>query len=89
MVATVNESLHVGDRVVARVVKLMPFGAFVHLGASELVGLIKIPELSWRPIRHPQEILAVGQEVEAQILAFNLESKQVLLSLKRCHTADE
>jgi len=86
--ATAEQALRVGDRVAVRVIKLMPFGAFVDIEASALVGLIKIPEIAWRPIRHPQEILAVGQVVEAQILALNAERKQVILSLKRCHNAD-
>lgn len=79
--------LSTGDRVTGCVIKIMPFGAFVALNSPEnadLVGLVKIPEISWRRISHPQEVLAVGQIVEVEILAFGPVKGQISLSIKRC-----
>jgi small subunit ribosomal protein S1 len=60
---------------------LRDFGAFVDLGGAD--GLIHISELSWRRVKHPSEVLAVGQEVEVEVLKVDRESKRIGLSLKR------
>jgi small subunit ribosomal protein S1 len=60
---------------------LRDFGAFVDLGGAD--GLIHISELSWRRVKHPSEILTVGQEVEVEVLKVDRESKRIGLSLKR------
>ncbi len=60
---------------------LRDFGAFVDLGGAD--GLIHISELSWRRVKHPSEVLAVGQEVEIEVLKVDRESKRIGLSLKR------
>jgi small subunit ribosomal protein S1 len=60
---------------------LCTFGAFVDLGGAD--GLIHVSELSWRRIRHPKEVLKVGDEVEAYVLRLDLEKKRIGLSLKR------
>jgi predicted RNA-binding protein with RPS1 domain len=76
-----------GDRVTGRVIKIMPFGAFVALDSPEnadLVGLVKIPEISWQPIHHPEDVLTEGQNVEVEILAFGPVKGQISLSIKRC-----
>jgi len=63
------------------VTRLRDFGAFVDLGGAD--GLIHISELSWRRVKHPSEVLAVGQEVEVEVLKVDRESKRIGLSLKR------
>lgn len=60
---------------------LCPFGAFVDLGGAD--GLIHLSELSWRRVRHPREVLKVGQEVEVYVLRLDREKKRIALSLKR------
>jgi small subunit ribosomal protein S1 len=60
---------------------LRDFGAFVDLGGAD--GLIHISELSWRRVKHPSEVLAVGQEIEVEVLKVDRESKRIGLSLKR------
>jgi len=60
---------------------LCSFGAFVDLGGAD--GLIHISELSWRRVRHPREVLKVGDEVEAYVLRLDEERKRIGLSLKR------
>jgi small subunit ribosomal protein S1 len=76
--------LFIGQRIAGRVIKIMPFGAFVEIENTTLVGLVKIPEISWQPIKHIEDILAIGQVIETEILAMNLENRQISLSLKRC-----
>ncbi len=60
---------------------LRDFGAFVDLGGAD--GLIHISELAWHRVRHPSEILSVGDEIEVYILRLDLEGKRIGLSLKR------
>jgi small subunit ribosomal protein S1 len=60
---------------------LRDFGAFVDLGGAD--GLIHKSELSWRLDEHPSEVLAVGQEVEVEVLKVDRDSKRIGLSLKR------
>ncbi len=60
---------------------LCSFGAFVDLGGAD--GLIHLSELSWRQVRHPKEVLKVGQEVEVYVLHLDHEKKRIALSLKR------
>jgi len=78
------QDLAVGKRITGRIVKLMPFGAFVAIQDSDWLGLVKTPEITWQPISHPQDFLALDQMVEAEILAFRPEGKQIILSIKRC-----
>ncbi len=60
---------------------LRDFGAFVDLGGAD--GLIHISELAWHRVKHPREILNVGDEVEVYILKLDEEGKRIGLSLKR------
>jgi len=60
---------------------LRDFGAFVDLGGVD--GLIHLSELSWSRIRHPSEVLSVGQEVDVMVLRVNPEEQRIGLSLKR------
>lgn len=60
---------------------LRDFGAFVDLGGAD--GLIHISELAWHRVRHPRELLNVGDEVDVFVLRLDLEGKRIGLSLKR------
>ena len=60
---------------------LATFGAFVDLGGAD--GLVHISELSWRRVRHPKEVVSVGQEVEVYVLRLDQERNRIGLSLKR------
>jgi len=60
---------------------LRDFGAFVDLGGAD--GLIHISELAWRRVKHPSEVLTVGQEVEVEVLKIDQDGKRIGLSLKR------
>lgn len=60
---------------------LRDFGAFVDLGGAD--GLIHISELAWHRVRHPSEVLKVGDPVEVYVLRLDQEGKRIGLSLKR------
>ncbi len=73
--------LREGQRVKGKVTRLQPFGAFVELAPS-VEGLVHISELgAGRRIQHPKEVVSVGQDVEATILAVDHERRRLSLSL--------
>jgi small subunit ribosomal protein S1 len=57
------------------------YGAFVDLGGVD--GLLHITDLAWRRVKHPSEVLAVGDEVEAKVLKFDQEKNRVSLGIKQ------
>jgi small subunit ribosomal protein S1 len=79
-----NLVLHNGDRISGRVLQLMPFGAFIAIAETDLVGLVRIPEISWQPISHPGDVLKLDQVIEAEIIWINPDNQQISLSMKRC-----
>jgi len=60
---------------------LTDFGAFVDIGGVD--GLIHISELSWTRVKHPSEVLKVGDEVEVTVLEFDKEKKKVSLGYRK------
>ena len=75
------ENLQEGEVHSGVVSGLRDFGAFVDLGGAD--GLIHISELAWHRVKHPGEILNVGDEVEVYVLRLDDEGKRIGLSLKR------
>jgi small subunit ribosomal protein S1 len=68
--------------VVKGIVKnITDYGAFVDLGGID--GLLHITDLAWRRVRHPSEVLTVGDEVTAKILKFDQEKNRVSLGMKQ------
>jgi small subunit ribosomal protein S1 len=68
--------------IVKGVVKnITDYGAFVDLGGID--GLLHITDLAWRRVKHPSEVLSVGDEVEAKILKFDQEKNRVSLGIKQ------
>ncbi|MSQ52965.1 MAG: 30S ribosomal protein S1 [Betaproteobacteria bacterium] len=68
--------------VVKGIVKnITDYGAFVDLGGID--GLLHITDLAWRRVKHPSEVLAVGDEVTAKVLKFDNEKNRVSLGLKQ------
>ena len=68
--------------VVKGIVKnITDYGAFVDLGGVD--GLLHITDLAWRRVKHPSEVLAVGDEVEAVVLKFDQEKNRVSLGVKQ------
>ncbi len=60
---------------------LTNFGAFVNLGGID--GLVHINDLSWKHIKHPKEVVNVGQEIEVKILKLDLTGEKISLGLKQ------
>ncbi|MBV8656265.1 MAG: 30S ribosomal protein S1, partial [Burkholderiales bacterium] len=68
--------------IVKGVVKnITDYGAFVDLGGID--GLLHITDLAWRRVKHPSEVLSVGDEVTAKVLKFDQEKNRVSLGLKQ------
>ena len=74
-------SLTEGSVVKGVVKNITDYGAFVDLGGID--GLLHITDLAWRRVKHPSEVLAVGDEVEAKILKFDAEKNRVSLGIKQ------
>ncbi len=74
-------SLQEGATVKGIVKNITDYGAFVDLGGID--GLLHITDLAWRRVKHPSEVLAVGDEVEAKVLKFDQEKNRVSLGLKQ------
>lgn len=70
-----------GDVIDGVVTNITNFGAFIDLGGLE--GLVHISELSWGRVKHPSEILSVGQKVKVMVIQVSEEQGRIALSLKR------
>ena len=75
------ENLEEGQIVKGVVKNLTDYGAFVNLGGID--GLLHITDLAWRRVKHPSEVLGVGDEIEARVLKFDRERNRVSLGLKQ------
>ena len=75
------ENLKEGSIVKGIVKNITDYGAFVDLGGID--GLLHITDLAWRRVKHPSEVLTVGDEVEAKILKFDQEKNRVSLGMKQ------
>ncbi len=74
-------TLKEGSTVTGTVKNITDYGAFVDLGGID--GLLHITDLAWRRVKHPSEVLTVGQEVSAKVLKFDQEKNRVSLGLKQ------
>lgn len=79
--AKLLETLKEGVIVKGIVKNITDYGAFVDLGGID--GLLHITDLAWRRVRHPSEVVTVGQELEAKVLKFDQEKNRVSLGLKQ------
>ena len=81
--ATAGERYQVGSKLSGKVVSLTDYGAFVELEPG-VEGLVHVSEMSWTSnIRHPSQLLSVGQEVETMILDIQPKTRRVSLGLKQ------
>jgi small subunit ribosomal protein S1 len=74
-------NLEEGQIVKGVVKNLTDYGAFVNLGGID--GLLHITDLAWKRVKHPSEILNVGDEIEARVLKFDRERNRVSLGMKQ------
>ncbi len=85
---TVPEKYHAGDVVTGKVVRIVPFGAFVQLEPT-VDGLIHISQVTTHRIERVEDELRVGDEVEVKILEVNAEKRKISLSRKALLTPEE
>jgi small subunit ribosomal protein S1 len=79
--AKMMSNLQEGSVVQGTIKNITDYGAFVDLGGID--GLLHITDLAWRRVRHPSEMLTVGQEVTAKILKFDQDKNRVSLGIKQ------
>ena len=75
------DNLQEGSVVKGIVKNITDYGAFGDLGGID--GLLHITDLAWRRVKHPSEVLEVGQEVEAKVLKFDQDKQRVSLGMKQ------
>ena len=75
------DNIEVGKRYTGTVKSLTTFGAFVDIGGVD--GLVHITDLSWGRIKHPSEVIKVGDVIEVEVKSFNPETKKVSLTYKK------
>ena len=73
--------LEEGQIVTGVVKNLTDYGAFVDLGGID--GLLHITDISWKRVKHPSEVLNVGEEIQVRVLKFDRERNRVSLGLKQ------
>lgn len=74
-------NLEEGSEVKGIVKNLTDYGAFVDLGGLD--GLLHITDMAWKRVKHPSEIVAVGDEIDVKVLKFDKEKNRVSLGLKQ------
>ena len=74
-------NLEVGSVVKGRVVRIADFGGFIDINGVD--GLLPISEISWQRIKHPSDVLTLGDTIEVKIIKIDTELKRISLSLKR------
>ncbi len=75
------EELTEGEVRRGRVSSICDFGAFVDVGGAD--GLVHLSELSWSRVKHPSEVLSIGDEIDVYVLGINAEERKIALSIKR------
>jgi small subunit ribosomal protein S1 len=75
------ETLQEGNKVKGIVKNLTDYGAFVDLGGID--GLLHITDMAWKRVKHPSEVVNVGDEIDVKILKFDRERQRVSLGIKQ------
>ncbi|MGH8371431.1 MAG: 30S ribosomal protein S1 [Gammaproteobacteria bacterium] len=75
------DNLQEGSMVKGIVKNLTEYGAFVDLGGID--GLLHITDMAWKRVKHPSEVVTVGEEIEVKVLKFDRERNRVSLGLKQ------
>jgi len=79
----VEDKFPIGSKIKGKIVSLTNYGAFVELDTG-VEGLVHVSEMSWtRNIRRPDEVVQLGQEVEAQVLSIDLSERKIALGFKQ------
>jgi len=81
--ATTVERFPIGARVKGKVVSITDYGAFIEIEPG-IEGLVHVSEMTWsKRVKHPSKLLSVGQEVEAQVLEVDSNSRRISLGIKQ------
>lgn len=80
-IAEIWEGLSVDDVVEGTVMRFTDYGAFVDIGGID--GLLHISEISWGKLKHPQEVLSIGDVIRVKVLSMNAEKGKISLGLKQ------
>ena len=80
-VAEIWENLNVGDIVEGKVMRFTDYGAFVDIGGVD--GLLHISEISWGKLKHPEEVLKIGDIINVKLLSLHEEKGKISLGLKQ------
>ncbi len=75
------ENLEEGQTVKGIVKNLTDYGAFIDLGGVD--GLLHITDMAWKRVKHPSEIVSIGDEIDVKVLKFDRERSRVSLGLKQ------
>lgn len=81
VVETVLAALSEDQVVTGEIVRIADFGAFVDINGID--GLLPISEISWQRIKHPSDVITLGEKIEVKIIKIDNELKRISLSLKR------
>lgn len=81
LIAEIWEKLNEGDVVEGTVMRFTDYGAFVDIGGID--GLLHISEISWGKLKHPQEVLSIGEKINVKVLSMNAEKGKISLGLKQ------
>jgi small subunit ribosomal protein S1 len=73
--------IKIGDTLDGIVKNITDYGAFVDFGSFD--GLLHLTDISWSRVRHPSEVLKIGQEIKVQVIKFDEETKRVSLGMKQ------
>lgn len=77
----VLEKINVGDVLEGMVKNITDYGAFVDFGSFD--GLLHLTDISWFRIKHPSEVLTIGQNIKVQVIKYDSESKRVSIGMKQ------
>lgn len=78
---TLLQNIQKGQKIAGKVKNITDYGVFVDLGGLD--GLLHITDMAWKRIRHPKEMVRIGEELELMILNFDKENQKVSLGLKQ------
>ena len=81
------DNLQEGAVVRGTVKNLTDYGAFVDLGGID--GLLHITDMAWKRVKHPSEVVKVGEEIDVRILKFDRERQRVSLGLKQLELEED
>ena len=75
------QTIEVGKVLKGEVKNITDFGAFVDVGGID--GLLHVTDMSWGRVKHPSQVVSVGQEIEVMVLSFDPQSERISLGLKQ------